>query len=571
MKGHRGVLFWALMLATLATRVWIALGDHRALIGNDVWQDDAFYCFQIARNLAHGNGLTFDGITPTSGFQPLWVLLLVPIYWCCGQDPVLPLHVAGLVLAAFSAGTAWSLYGLARLVAGRGVALVALALWAASACFVTYSVNGLETGVATFFAVRVVELWVRDVRGRAELGTRAWLAFGATSALAVLARVDALVLLAALAADAAWAWLFGHGLAGPARGRWLGAAAALAVWLPWGCASRAATGDWLPASGAASRLIAHHYGWPNDPPVWVPPERVAAGPFDPEAVPPAYVAEVATKLAALLVLENPVLGPLRFDVPFGAWPNPEEWAPYRWFRRAPQVGTALGALALAGIAWLLARRRVARAAPDAAEPLASLARVVGAYLVLLVPAYAVLAPAHWYFPRYAMTAIVLTLPVSLAWAARATAGLGPRGAWSRPFRLVAVALVLGVQASHARFWLGLESRGAEADGFLAKWEHLGPRIEPGARVGAFQAGIYGYFSGRPVVNLDGKVNPAAHAALRDKRVHRYVLEQRIDYILDSDRIVWLLCTRHAPKGSLRLELVARDDRPMAVSLYRVRR
>lgn len=39
--------------------------------------DDAFYYLKIARNLASGHGLTFDGINPTNGFQPLWLLMLL--------------------------------------------------------------------------------------------------------------------------------------------------------------------------------------------------------------------------------------------------------------------------------------------------------------------------------------------------------------------------------------------------------------------------------------------------------------------------------------------------------------
>ena len=39
------------------------------------YDDDAFYYFQIARNLATGHGSTFDGIHLTNGYHPLWLLL----------------------------------------------------------------------------------------------------------------------------------------------------------------------------------------------------------------------------------------------------------------------------------------------------------------------------------------------------------------------------------------------------------------------------------------------------------------------------------------------------------------
>lgn len=40
--------------------------------------DDAFYYFQIARNIATGHNVTFDGETLTNGFHPLWMALLTP-------------------------------------------------------------------------------------------------------------------------------------------------------------------------------------------------------------------------------------------------------------------------------------------------------------------------------------------------------------------------------------------------------------------------------------------------------------------------------------------------------------
>ena len=48
----------------------------------DVSTDDSFYYFQIARNLAEGKFSTFDGgITRTNGYHPLWLFLITPFYW----------------------------------------------------------------------------------------------------------------------------------------------------------------------------------------------------------------------------------------------------------------------------------------------------------------------------------------------------------------------------------------------------------------------------------------------------------------------------------------------------------
>ena len=48
----------------------------------DTFIDDAFYYFEIAKNLATGKFSTFDGgITRTNGYHPVWLMLVTPFYW----------------------------------------------------------------------------------------------------------------------------------------------------------------------------------------------------------------------------------------------------------------------------------------------------------------------------------------------------------------------------------------------------------------------------------------------------------------------------------------------------------
>ncbi len=56
----------------------------------DVNGDDSFYYFQIAYNLASGNFSTFDGgISQTNGYHPLWLLLITPFYWVFDKEAAL--------------------------------------------------------------------------------------------------------------------------------------------------------------------------------------------------------------------------------------------------------------------------------------------------------------------------------------------------------------------------------------------------------------------------------------------------------------------------------------------------
>ena len=52
--------------------------------------DDAYYYFNIARNLAEGHFSTFDGgISQTNGYHPLWMVLITPFYWIFTREAAL--------------------------------------------------------------------------------------------------------------------------------------------------------------------------------------------------------------------------------------------------------------------------------------------------------------------------------------------------------------------------------------------------------------------------------------------------------------------------------------------------
>ena len=85
------VLFLGGILAYGAGFAWYMLArfDFVNLIHN-VSTDDSFYYFQIARNLAEGKFSTFDGgITRTNGYHPIWLFLITPFYWIFDKEAAL--------------------------------------------------------------------------------------------------------------------------------------------------------------------------------------------------------------------------------------------------------------------------------------------------------------------------------------------------------------------------------------------------------------------------------------------------------------------------------------------------
>ena len=84
------VLFLGGILAYGAGFAWYMLArfDLISLISNT--HDDAFYYFQIASNLAEGKFSTFDGgITRTNGYHPIWLFLITPFYWVFDKEAAL--------------------------------------------------------------------------------------------------------------------------------------------------------------------------------------------------------------------------------------------------------------------------------------------------------------------------------------------------------------------------------------------------------------------------------------------------------------------------------------------------
>ena len=84
-------LFVCGLLAYAAAFAWHMLTTFDLVnLIRDVNFDDSFYYFQIAYNLSQGKFSTFDGgITQTNGYHPVWLLLITPFYWVFDKETAL--------------------------------------------------------------------------------------------------------------------------------------------------------------------------------------------------------------------------------------------------------------------------------------------------------------------------------------------------------------------------------------------------------------------------------------------------------------------------------------------------
>lgn len=182
------VVFLAIWLIASMRIVWIALAPVES--GAFRATDDAYYYFQVARNIVAGYGPTFDQIGQTNGFHPLWMICLLPIFWIF-KDPATAFKVVGIVGSVILGCAFWIAYITVAKQLGRIAALVALGLFLFP-YQINHLLNGLETGLLVLLLFLLVYLCTtRDLLGP-EHAKRKAARLGVLLGLVFLARLDSI-------------------------------------------------------------------------------------------------------------------------------------------------------------------------------------------------------------------------------------------------------------------------------------------------------------------------------------------------------------------------------------------
>jgi hypothetical protein len=164
---------------------WTA--DNRQLLS--AFEDDAYYYFKIARNVAQQGQLTFDGQSITNGFHPLWLLVLVP-FFIIWHDPILVLRAIGtfsIILAGWA--------GFLSLHYTRRFSLSAYCLAAALTlvCIISFGTGGMETTLLLPLLISSTMLLEQTRPWRPESNDNKALVLGAFLSFVQLARLDAVL------------------------------------------------------------------------------------------------------------------------------------------------------------------------------------------------------------------------------------------------------------------------------------------------------------------------------------------------------------------------------------------
>ena len=178
-----------LIILSLLFHLYVIFSPADSLV-NWYTSDDAFYYFQVARNVANGLGATFDGINLTNGFHPLWMLVCIPVFSLAKFDLFLPLRLLALISAALNTTAGILLYRLLKKYLSQGVAALTALIWVFTPSIHMLIIQrGMETSISAFFLVLLLFL-VNRWRDDPALPPKKSVLLGLVAGLAILARLD---------------------------------------------------------------------------------------------------------------------------------------------------------------------------------------------------------------------------------------------------------------------------------------------------------------------------------------------------------------------------------------------
>jgi Dolichyl-phosphate-mannose-protein mannosyltransferase len=460
--------------------------------------DDTYYTLAIARSLAHGHGPVAGAGIASSGFQPLLAFLMVPVYRVT-DDLQLAFRADLLLLIVADLVSVVLLYRLGRRIAGPAAGLAAALVWAASPVALRNAMGGLEASLAVMLALALLLAWMWTGDAGASRVRFAWL--GVIAGLLVLARVDAALLVALVAAMELVL----------RRGRRIvPAVVGLAiVTVPWYVYTTLTFGTPLPTSGNAEGRLATLPRLGN-----------------------SVTSLTSTVLAG---------GPFTVDLDYRSWFADHSGAGALVFWSGLAALTMFGAVAVV-------RRRASGSAPTGRDAIGVFA-LFAAGLTGFYGWYGVFYyDIRYLLPVAACVALIVATAGAVAW--RRRRALRPVVA------IVAVALLavsVAGSVTEARRSGQEHALHSFLTGFGVTRRAIVDRFPAGARVAAYQSGALSYFGADrlAVVNLDGVVNPDAPPADDTAATARYASAQCVRWIADDLFFVLKLSTaadRHPSVG-----------------------
>ena len=187
-------IFWGAIFVAVILRLYLVMLPPEIALMR--WgTDDMFYYSQIAGHLAHSGFLSFDGITPASGVQPLFTLMLWPFGAWVLDDFAASVFVIFVMISMLHIATGFALrYVILSLGGAALFASFAVAIFLLHPKIISMSFQGTEASLAFLLLTSTLWAWHGVQEGRVST-----LSASAVFAGLVLTRLDFALFLLGLA------------------------------------------------------------------------------------------------------------------------------------------------------------------------------------------------------------------------------------------------------------------------------------------------------------------------------------------------------------------------------------
>ena len=436
--------------------------------------DDAFYYFQIARNVAQGIGSTFDGIHSTNGYHPLWLLVLTVMYASTdilniSSEAVVRIAlIFSVILNTFTAIMLYELLG--RYVKNPRIQALALSVWVLNPYVLYEMMNGLETSLATFFLVLFMVLVVASSK---KLSQHRLICVGCVAGLMILARVDLVFYFIAFLL-----WILLTRGVGQGLGKVLVAGfSASALVIPWLLWNKIGFGMWLTSAAEGNafvnQVLTHQSG--------------VGGLYEIK-----HVIYHLSHFSSLLL---------------------------------DTTGLSILFLIFVGVLWGMFLHKAIVLHPRLKTIPIEVALLCGFCLLFFADAGIRFTGRSWYFISFNIF-VALLFVVVVPYIEQRTTHFK---------KLFLFLLILCMVGSFSISWhRDLQDRMPNQLVIYTATLWSNANLPEGSILGAFNGGIAGYYSIHPVVNLDGLVNNSALEALEARTLWNYASQEGITHFIESE-------------------------------------
>jgi len=438
--------------------------------------DDAYLSLEIARNFADGKWF-FYGDQHTSGFQPLYVFIMTPVYLLIRNDSISPLYISLILSSLAGFATLYFLYKLIRVVYDDYYSsFISVLLFILLPVTISNISNGLETSFAFFFFVLVFyylyKYWQKETISYLP---KQLFVFGLIVGGAMLARIDNIMIVPGIFVFALLKYKkektdynlmlknFAFVLAGIAL-----------IYLPYALLSYSFTGDIFPVSGKAVHQIGKDM-------------------VD-------YHSDGQSGLFTLLNLS------------------------------LKNIYSNYSVVIVFAIVTTFIYRLKTRACPWFKGSVAEHLPLITTSL-LIFGSYTFYLTANWFYSRYFFPLSLFFVALTAFASNQLILSFGSSKGKAIVFAAIIIALIcVNVVRPGIKDFFFKEYK---KSGYIEAGKWVNDNFPKGTIVGSNQTGAMSYFSKDiTVINLDGVVNKEAYNAIRNKELIEYVKSKKIEYFID---------------------------------------